>query len=448
MTMEKILVPDFGGVQKITVVEVYITPGDQIEQEASLISLESEKAVMDIPSPYTGTIAEVHLKEGDVVNSGDLIALIEVVAGKKADEPPEEQPAEPQDKQPAESGEDQPAEPTGQQANQQESSQQAPPVDAKPTESKTEQAPPPQPEATASENSRLVHATPSVRALARTLGVDLAKVQATGPRGRILKEDVHKLVKEVMTTGSESRLSGLPAIPEEDFSLHGPIEDLPLTRLQKHAGPHLHRSWVNLPHVTHFEEADITELDTFRQDLQHEAEEHRWSPLVFAIKAVTTALKAHPLLNSSLVPGEKIVLKRYYHIGIAVDTSQGLIVPVIKDADRMSLKETAVELSRLSTAAREGKLTITELQGASFTISSLGGIGGTGFTPIISAPQAAILGISQANIKPIWDGTAFAPRLMLPFGLSYDHRIIDGAEAARFCRTLRLLLEDLKRCLL
>ena len=460
MTMEKILVPDFGGVQKITVVEVYITQGDQIEQEASLVSLESEKAVMDIPSPYTGTITEVHLKEGDVVNSGDLIALIEVTGkAEDTDEPPRDQtdaqsaghpPAEhpdkpePAEEQPAEQPEaqskEQSADPPAAQTNQQEPSQQDPPVDAKATDPATKP--------TALENSRLVHATPSVRALARTLGVDLAKVQATGPKGRILKEDVHKLVKEVMTTGSESGLSGLPAIPEEDFSLHGPVEDLPLTRIQKHSGPHLHRSWVNIPHVTHFEEADITELDRFRKDLQHEDGEHRWSPLVFAVKAVTTALKAHPLVNSSLVPGGKIVLKRYYHIGIAVDTPQGLIVPVLKDADRMSLKKTAAELSRLSTAAREGKLNIAEMQGASFTISSLGGIGGTGFTPIVSAPQAAILGLSKAEIKPVWDGTTFAPRMILPFGLSYDHRIIDGAEGARFCRTLRLLLEDLKRCLL
>ncbi|MBM9536211.1 2-oxo acid dehydrogenase subunit E2 [Desulfobulbus alkaliphilus] len=437
MAMEKIVVPDFGGVQKITVVEVFIAPGDRIEQEASLLSLESEKAVMDIPSPFTGTIAEVRLKEGDIVNSGDLIALIEVAVGEKAEEPPEEQSAD----SPA-------ADPDQLKSAQQKSGQQGPPAEVKPTVPATEPASPLQSEPTAPADSRLVHATPSVRALARALGVDLARVQATGPKGRILKEDVHQLVKEVMTAGGESGLPGLPTIPGEDFSLHGPVEDLPLTRLQKHSGPHLHRSWINLPHVTHFEEADISELDRFRRELREEAAELRWSPLVFAVKAVTTALKAHPLVNSSLVPGEKIVLKKYYHIGIAIDTPQGLIVPVLKDAERKSLKETAGELSRLSKAAREGKLTVAELQGASFTISSLGGIGGTGFTPIVSAPQAAILGLGKADIKPVWDGTAFVPRLMLPFGLSYDHRIIDGAEAARFCRTLRLLLEDLKRCLL
>jgi pyruvate dehydrogenase E2 component (dihydrolipoamide acetyltransferase) len=441
MAMEKILVPDFGGVQKITVLEVFVTTGDQVDKEASLVSLESEKAVMDIPSPYAGTIQEVHIKEGDVVSSGDLIALIEVAGeAEDTDEPPKDQtdaqsaehpPAEHHDKpEPAE-----PAEP-------------APSVESESTVPSTEPESPPEPAPAASGNKHLVHATPSVRALARTLGVDLAGVQATGPKGRILKEDVHKLVKEVMTTGTKGGGIGLVEIPLEDFSLQGPVEDLPLTRIQKHSGPHLHRSWVSLPHVTHFEEADITELDRFRRELQDEAAEPRWSPLVFAVKAVTTALKAHPLVNSSLVPGEKIVLKRYYHIGIAVDTPQGLTVPVLKDAERMSLRETAAELNRLAKAAREGKLSIAEMQGASFTISSLGGIGGTGFTPIVSAPQAAILGLSRADTKPVWDGTTFAPRLILPFGLSYDHRILDGAEAARFCRTLRLLLEDLKRCLL
>jgi len=387
--------------------------------------------VMDIPSSYIGIISEVHLKEGDVVSSGDLIALIEV-AGEAGDtdEPPKDQ----TDAQPAQDPE--------KSASTEDQDKQ------EPEPSQDPQSATPSPESESSGNDKLFHATPSVRALARTLGVDLAGVQATGPKGRILKEDVHKLVKEVMTTGTNGGGIGLAEIPLEDFSLQGPVEDLPLTRIQKHSGPHLHRSWVGLPHVTHFEEADITELDRFRRELQDEAAEPRWSPLVFAVRAVTTALKAHPLVNSSLVPGEKIVLKRYYHIGIAVDTPQGLTVPVLKDAERMSLRETAAELNRLAKAAREGKLSIAEMQGASFTISSLGGIGGTGFTPIVSAPQAAILGLSRADTKPVWDGTAFVPRVILPFGLSYDHRILDGAEAARFCRTLRLLLEDLKRCLL
>lgn len=440
MAMEKILVPDFGGVQKITVLEVFVATGDQIDKEASLASLESEKAVMDIPSPYAGTIRELHIKEGDVINSGDLIALIEVAGeAENTEEPQEDQPVE-------QSTGDQPAE----HPDESEPAEPAPSVDPQSAASSSESSPDPKPapESTASGNDQHFHATPSVRALARSLGVDLAGVQATGPKGRILKEDVHKLVKKIMTTGTGGGNIGLPEIPLEDFSLQGPVEDLPLTRIQKHSGPHLHRSWINLPHVTHFDEADITELDRFRRELQEEDGGHRWSPLVFAIKAVTTALRAHPLCNSSLVPGEKIILKHYYHIGIAVDTPQGLTVPVLKNAERMSLKETAAELSRLSTAAREGKLTIAEMQGASFTISSLGGIGGTGFTPIVSAPQAAILGLSKTDIKPVWDGAAFAPRVILPFGLSYDHRIIDGAEAARFCRTLRLLLEDLKRCLL
>ncbi len=429
MTVERITVPDFGGVQKITVVEVFIAPGDVVAAEGSLIALESDKAVMEIPSPLVGTITEVALKAGDTVASGDLIALIEVAREDaqptKAAEANRAEPAPP------------PATAAKAEAHQAGPAQPAPqPAAAEPT---AEESP------TAS-----VHATPSVRALARELGVDLARVKATGIKGRILKEDVAALVKQVMIRTPEATLAGgLPTIPLEDFSVYGPVEDLPLTRIQKISGPHLHRSWVNIPHVTHFEEADITELDRFRRQLQEESKGAlRVSPLVFAVRAAVAALQAHPLFNSSLVPGEKVVLKRYYHMGIAVDTPQGLTVPVIRDCDRLGLRAIAAELARLGTAAREGKLTIDEMQGASFTISSLGGIGGAGFTPIVNAPQAAILGLSTTAMRPVWNGETFTPRLVLPFSVSYDHRIIDGAEAARFCRTLRRNLEDLKRVLL
>ncbi|WP_319587003.1 2-oxo acid dehydrogenase subunit E2 [uncultured Desulfobulbus sp.] len=412
MRLEKIIVPDFGGVQKITVIEVLIKPGDTVEQEAALIVLESEKAVMEIPSPFAGTIKKVQCKEGDTVKGGDLIAEIEVSEDAESTE------------KPAEAVAPTPAPPS---------------IEAQP-------APVPAPQEPATEADAPApsyHATPSVRAYARELGVDLAQVRATGPKGRILREDVQALVKQAL-----AQPAGGPVLsaPLEDFSLHGPIEELPLTRIQKISGPHLHASWVGIPLVTHFDEADITELDRFRQQLQAE-DGKKYSPLVFAVKAAVAALQVHPLCNSSLVPGEKIILKRYYHIGIAVDTPQGLTVPVLKHADRMGLRDIAAELARLSAAARAGKLTIGESQGVSFTLSSLGGIGGTGFTPLVSAPQAAILGLSQSVTKPVWDGQAFAPRLILPFSVSYDHRIIDGAEAARFCRTLRLYLEDLKRTL-
>lgn len=421
MPVEKIAVPDFGSAQKISVIEVFIKPGDQVELDAALIALESEKAVMEIPSPFAGVITAVHLKAGDTVQSGDLIAEIEIASAQTAGPPKAVEPKAAANPDPPP-----PREPPAIQE------QPAP----EPVAREAADALPP---------AGLFHATPSVRAYARELGADLAQVKATGPKGRILKEDVQALVKKIMAGADASTPS--PAAPVEDFSLHDPVEELPLTRIQKISGPHLHNSWASIPLVTHFEEADITELDHFRQQLQEEGR-GKFSPLVFVIKAATAALQAHPLFNSSLVPGEKIILKRYYHIGIAVDTPQGLTVPVIKHAGRLGLGAIAAELARLSAAARDGKLSIADMQGASFTISSLGGIGGTGFTPIVSAPQAAILGLVKSAMKPVWDGQAFVPRLMLPFSVSYDHRIIDGAEAARFCRTLRQNLEELKRTLL
>jgi pyruvate dehydrogenase E2 component (dihydrolipoamide acetyltransferase) len=427
MALEKITVPDFGGVQKITVIEVFVKAGDRVRKEDSLITLESEKAVMEIPSPFSGVIEAVHLKEGEVVNSGDVIAEMNVedtIQQVEVSTEPEKKEQEPLPPSPP---------------------REEPPVPPVATEEPQESL------LGSALSGKLLHATPSVRAYARELGVDLATVQATGPHGRIVKEDVQALVKRTMAQAAFSDAGGMElmasAIPLEDFSQYGPVEDLPLNRIQKISGPHLHKSWSNIPLVTHFDEADITELDHFRSQVQVEGG-GRFSPLVFAVRAVVAALKGHPLVNSSLVPGEKIILKQYYHIGIAVDTPQGLTVPVLKNADRMGLGEIAMELARLSTAAREGKLTIGEMQGASFTISSLGGIGGTGFTPLVSAPQAAILGLSQSVMKPVWDGQSFVPRLILPFAVSYDHRILDGAEAARFCRTLRLNLEDLKRTLL
>ena len=413
MAIEKIRIPDFGDVQKITVVEVYIAPGDQIALEAPLIALESEKAVMDIPSPVVGVVKEVLVKADDMVASGDVIALIETeAAGEKAEDTlPEEPPAA--------------------------------------AEEVLAVAPlAPVAEADAPPAKILSHATPSVRAFAREQQVDLAAISGTGPSGRIVREDVMAVV-----AAGKAQQQGLPAAPPplEDFSKYGPVAEVALGRIQKLSGPHLHKSWTTIPHVTHFDQADITELEAFRKRQNSDMGEGGipFSPLIFVVKAVAATLKAFPAMNSSLLPGgEKIILKKYYHVGIAVDTPGGLVVPVVKDVDRKGLREIAGELQRLSSNARAGKSAIPDLQGATFTISSLGSIGGSGFTPIISLPQVAILGLSRSVMQPVWDGQQFMPRLMLPFSLSYDHRVIDGAEAARFCRALRENIEDLRRVLL
>lgn len=420
MAIEKIIIPDFGDVQKITVVEVFIAPGDKVEKDTSLIALESEKAVMDIPSPFSGVIKEVLVKEDDIVGSGDVIALIET--DESVAETEEAQPAKTES--PTQAVQEPEAKAIA--VTDTKSSAETVPVDDQPSE-------------------QVFHATPSVRAFAREKQVDLTKVTGTGPNGRILKEDILAAQKQpaVAVSAQES--------PLEDFSKYGEIEEAALGRIQKISGPYLHRSWITIPHVTHFDEADISELERFRKELNGALQdgEPSYSPLVFVTRAVAATLKEFPLFNCSLMPGgEKVILKKYYHIGIAVDTPKGLVVPVMKDADRRGFKEIATELQRLSSSARAGKLAIPDIQGATFTISSLGGIGGTGFTPIISSPQAAILGLSRSYMKPVWNGEQFLPQLTLPFSVSYDHRIIDGAEAARFCKALRMNIEDLKRTLL
>lgn len=434
MAIEQITVPDFGDVQEITVVDVYVKPGDKVEVEDPLVALESEKAVMDIPSPFAGTITEVKLQEGDTVGNDDLIVLLET--GEDTAQPAEVE--EPQ-AAPAATVSTEPAEPAAAEAEE-------PPA----AEEVGEEAP------AAQEPELDFHATPSVRSYARELGVDLGSLTATGPKGRILKEDVQNFVKQRVQAGpaaGAAQTGGLPLAdtPLEDFSKFGKIEEQELGRIKKISGPHLHRSWITVPHVTHFDEADITELEKFRKQMNQEVQKDdlKFSPLVFVIKGVVATLKEYPLFNSSLdSANNKIVLKHYYHVGIAVDTPNGLVVPVVKDADRKGIKEIAGELGSLSLAARDGKLSIADLQGATFTISSLGGIGGIGFTPIVNAPQVAILGLSRSYMKPVWNGEIFEPRLTLPFSLSYDHRVIDGAEAARFCRSLGSNIEDLRRALL
>ncbi|MBU1567881.1 MAG: 2-oxo acid dehydrogenase subunit E2 [Proteobacteria bacterium] len=415
MAIEKIRIPDFGDVQKITVVEVFIAPGDQIALEASLIALESEKAVMDIPSPFAGVIKEVLMKAEDVVGSGDIIALIETaeVAVEKV-EP-------------------------------------VLPVEHATTEVAAEESGPIAEKTVQPDQSSPAHATPSVLAFAREQQVDLAGMVGTGPGGRILREDVLAALAGPEKPQPTGKVPTPPQRPLEDFSKYGPVEEVALGRIQKLSGPHLHSSWISIPHVTHFDEADITDLERFRKQLNTGLREGEvaYSPLVFVIKAVAATLKAFPAFNSSLVPGgEKLVLKKYYHLGIAVDTPGGLMVPVLRDADTKGFGEIAGELKRLSSSARAGKLAIPDVQGATFTISSLGGIGGTGFTPIVNQPQVAILGLSRSLMKPVWDGQQFVPRLILPFSVSYDHRVIDGAEAARFCRALGQNIEDLKRTMI
>lgn len=444
MTTEKIRIPDFGDVQKITVVEVFVAAGDKVEVETPLVAMESEKAVMDLPSPLAGVIKEVLIKADDEVKSGDVIAVIET-AGEGAPEKdaPEPIPVKktPEDVSAAEEV------PVAAQAREAEQ--------ARPPEPTGQPAgPAAQPAETAAEGAkgRTFHATPSVRAFAREQGVDLGRVEGTGPHGRILKEDVQVVMAGGKGKKAEAAPAGPGAMPPlEDFSKYGPVEEIELSRIQKMSGPHLLRSWLAIPHVTHFDEADITELDAFRRELNAGLLEGQasYSPLHFVIKAVAANLQRFPLCNSSLHPdGDRVIHKKYCHLGIAVDTPHGLVVPVIKDADRKGLREVADELQRLSGAARAGKLAIPDIQGASFTISSLGGIGGTGFTPIVSHPQVAILGVSRSAMKPVWDGQQFVPRLILPFSLSYDHRVIDGAEAARFCRRLAESLADLRRILL
>lgn len=424
MAIEKITIPDFGDVQQITVVELFVAAGDRVEKETSLIALESEKAVMDIPSPLAGVITEMLVKADDVVHSGDVIALIDTgedtgLAEKDAGATVEKSTAV-----------------------EVEDTTRVPEEDRDiPSDSK---AP-----------GQVYHATPSVRAFAREQQVDLSSVTGTGPNGRIVKEDVLAVAQRNKGGASSTAAGTLDPVPGktvlEDFSQHGTIEEQPLSKIQKISGPYLHKSWITIPHVTHFDEADITDLEQFRKGLNSGLKEGEssFSPLVFVVRAVIAALKNFPLFNSSLSEsGESVILKKYYHLGIAVDTPKGLVVPVIKDADTLGLREIAEELGRLSTSARAGKLAIPDIQGATFTISSLGSIGGTGFTPIISSPQVAILGLSRSYIKPVWDGDRFVPRQTLPFSVSYDHRVIDGAEAARFCRDLRLHIEDLKRTLL
>ncbi len=449
-SVKEVVVPDIGDFNDVDVIEVLVSPGDQIKAEDPLITLETDKATMDVPSPYAGVVKEVKIKVGDKVSQGVAVALLE--ADESVSEP--ETAAEPQAaaNEPEASAV---AEGPAAEAPVPRAATPTPPAPAAaPSTAARPTSPPTLPPPVERSGAARAHASPSVRAFARELGVDLTQVQGTGPKGRILQHDVQAFIKQRLShPGAAAPAAGyvLPAMPEIDFSKFGAIELQPLSRIQKIAGPHLHRSWVLLPHVTQHDEADITELEAFRQEVKEDAKSRgvRLTLLAFLLKASVAALKAYPQVNASLDPGgENLILKKYYHIGVAVDTPDGLVVPVIRDVDKKGVYDLAAELGEVSARARDKALTPTDLQGGCFTISSLGGIGGTAFTPIINAPEVAILGVSRSRMQPVYRNGEFVPRLILPLSLSYDHRVIDGAQAARFTGFLGRVLTDVRRLLL
>lgn len=417
-TLKEIHVPDLGNVAKAAIIEIPIKQGQTIAKEDAIITLESDKASMDIPSPFAGIVKEIKVKVGDKVSKGDLVAIFEIADDPKAEKSEITEP-----------------EPVKAASVQNEVA-----VTATPTVELGE----------AEDDNGDIHAGPGVRRLAREFGIDLNKIQGSGQKGRIIKEDLQQFVKAHLNQSSPGQI-GLPSALEIDFSQFGKTETQALSRIKKLSGQYLHRNWLLVPHVTQFNEADITELEVFRKAQASYATQQgvKLTPLVFIMKAVITSLKAFPTFNASLsADGAQLILKKYFHIGIAVDTAEGLVVPVIRDVDKKSLLELAQELATVSKKAREKQLSTMDMQGSSFTISSLGGIGGTAFTPIVNVPDVAILGVSKAQFKPIYQEGEFVPRLMLPLSLSYDHRVIDGAEGARFIVHLAGCLADIRRWLL
>ena len=427
----EVKVPDIGDFKDVEVIEVLVKPGDAVAKEQSLLTLESDKATMEIPSPEAGVVRSIEVKLGDKISQGSLILHLEG-GDAKAGQP--SRPAMVQEA-PAPASPGQPA-PVPQAPGR--------PVPHEPRDAVVS----------------IPHASPSIRLFARELGVDLAQVQGSGPKGRILREDVQGFVKGVLAKAGTvgpvapaAKAAGLDLLPwpDVDFAKFGPVEVKPLSRIKKRSGANLHRNWVMIPHVTQFDEADITDLEAFRKQNTAVTEKQgfKLTMLAFLIKASVTALRQHPELNASLdKTGANLVIKKYFHVGVAVDTPDGLVVPVVRDADRKGVFDLARELSEISKLARDQKLKPGDMQGGTFSISSLGGIGGTAFTPIINAPEIAILGVAKSALRPMWNGTEFAPRLMLPLALSYDHRVIDGALAARFTAYLANVLSDIRRTLL
>jgi pyruvate dehydrogenase E2 component (dihydrolipoamide acetyltransferase) len=440
MSQIEVRVPNIGGFKDVGVIDVLVKPGDAVATDASLVTLESDKATMDVPSPSPGTVREVKVQVGDRVSEGSLLLFLEVapVEGRPAPAPGADAGPSPVS----------PPAPSAAKATPQPGPRPAPAAPPSPAP-----AAPPAPAASAAPAgvpAGLAHASPSVRKMARELGVDLARVTGSGPRGRVLQEDVQRFVKQALA-GQVPGGAGLDLLPwpRVDFARFGPVETRPLSRIRKIAGANLARNWVMIPHVTQFDEADVTDLEDFRVRLNEELADAgpKVTLLAFLVKACVAALQRFPEFNASL-DGESLVLKRYFHVGFAADTPNGLVVPVVRDADRKGVLDIARELGELAAKAREGKLAAADIQGGSFSISSLGGIGGTAFTPIVNAPEVAILGASRVAVKPVWDGERFAPRKVLPLSLSYDHRVIDGAAGARFTSFLCAVLKDMRRAML
>ncbi len=421
--VKEVAVPDIGDFDEVPVIEVLVSTGDTVAEEDPLVTLESDKATMDVPAPFAGVIQELKVNVGDKVGQGSPLLLIEVGGGDNGAEPAKDEPAAEEPKEAKEPGKAGAAE-TAVEAEAEAETEAAPEPSAGPDESET--------------GEDLPYASPAVRRLAREKGVDLSTVEGSGRKGRITKEDVER----GPSAAPQAAPSGERAEPGER------TERVELSRIKKLSGPNLVKSWTTIPHVTQHDEADITELEAFRKEVNASQKDVKVTMVALLVKACVTSLKEYPEVNSSLDGDSHLVLKRYWNIGFAADTPQGLVVPVIKDADRKGILEIAGELTRLSGAAREGKLKMGDMKDATFTISSLGGIGGTFFTPIINPPQVAILGASRSAMKPVWDGSEFRPRLILPLSLSYDHRVVDGALAARFTTHLAGVLADMRRALL
>jgi pyruvate dehydrogenase E2 component (dihydrolipoamide acetyltransferase) len=455
----EIQVPDIGDFKDVPIIEIHVAEGAAINADDPLITLESDKATMDVPAPRQGTVERLLVKIGDKVSEGTPVLMLRGTEEGAMTQPPSL--LAQQEPHPATSS----SQAGG--ADPSLASVEPPPsAQVSTAQPKPAEAPPGTPGllgASAGATGAItgadfgdVHASPSIRRVARELGVDLTGVKGTGEKGRVTKEDVLAFIKgpaqaPAAAPAAPSDGMGIPEIPAQDFSKFGSVETRPLSRIKRISGPHLHRAWLNVPHVTHNDEADITEIEQYRKDLDKEAKEkgYRVTMLAFLLKASVSALRQFPEFNASLTPEkDALILKRYYNIGIAVDTPDGLVVPVLRDVDRKGVAELSQEMGAVSKKARDGKLAAADMQGATFTISSLGGIGGTAFTPIVNAPEVAILGVVRSKMQPVWNGAEFKPRLMLPLSLSYDHRVIDGALAARFARHLCYVLEDVRRLVL
>ena len=436
-SIKDILVPDIGEFDAVEVIEVLVKSGDAVSVEDPLLTMESDKASMDVPSPFSGTVKTIKIKAGDKVSQNDLILTLVV---KELETAVTETSAETEN-----------SEATAPETKDIVSTRESESTSSGAVSKEPARRPPPIVMSVNQKSFLRAHASPSIRKFARELGVDLSQVHGSGRKERITKEDVQEFVKQALggtASGTAAAGSGIPAMPEIDFSKFGPVEIKPLSRIQKKAAVNLHRGWLNLPIVTHHDEADITELEYFRKSLKDEAAKQgvKVTPLVFLLKACAVAIRKHPNFNSSLTADkENLVLKKYLNIGVAVDTPDGLVVPVIRDVEQKGLLELAKELGEVSEKARAKKLKTNDIQGGCFSISSLGGIGGTAFTPLVNAPEVAILGVTRSRMMPVWNGKEFLPRLMLPMDLTYDHRVIDGAQAARFMVDLCEILSDMRR---